>query len=62
MFPRQTNGVFVRLPKTVIEGLFKRGWKFYPHVNPEDCRLMCSWDTTVEDVDAFAADVKELTG
>ncbi len=62
VFPRQTNGVFVRLPKIVIEGLFKRGWKFYPHIHAEDCRLMCSWDTTEEDVDAFVADVKELTG
>jgi len=25
-------------------------------------RLMCSWDTTQEDVEAFAADLKELTG
>src|SRR5579859_6593372 len=60
VYPRQTNGVFVRLPKSVIEELFKRGWKFYPHVHPEDCRLMCSWDTTEEDVDAFVADVKNL--
>jgi len=26
----------------------------------EESRLMCSWDTTPEDVDAFAADLREL--
>jgi threonine aldolase len=29
-------------------------------VTPDNIRLMCSWDTTPEDVDAIAADVKEL--
>lgn len=59
-FPRQTNAVFATMPQPVIKGLFERGWKFYTHVSPDDCRLMCSWDTTEEDVDSFAADVKAL--
>ncbi|MDB6022110.1 MAG: Threonine aldolase [Pedosphaera sp.] len=58
--PCQTNGVFIKMPQSVIKGMHDLGWKFYTHVSPDDCRLMCSWDTTEEDVDAFAADVKSL--
>jgi threonine aldolase len=59
-YPCETNGVFVNMPPAVIKGMRAKGWKFYTHVSPEDCRLMCSWDTTVGDVDAFVADLKEL--
>ncbi|MBI3853297.1 MAG: low specificity L-threonine aldolase [Verrucomicrobia bacterium] len=59
-FPCQTNSVFVRLPEPVITAMHQRGWKFYTHVSQDDCRLMCSWDTTTEDVDQFAADLKSL--
>lgn len=59
-FPRQANGVFAKMPQAVIKGMFELGWLFYTHVSPEDCRLMCSWDTTEQDVDAFVADVKKL--
>jgi threonine aldolase len=59
-YPCQTNGVFAKMPQSVIKAMHDRGWKFYTHVSPDDCRLMCSWDTTAGDVDAFAADVKEL--
>jgi len=58
-FPVDTNGVFVFMPPTLIKELKER-WKFTPHVRADNCRLMCSWDTTKEDVDAFAADVKKL--
>ena len=60
-YPVQTNAVFARLPDEVVQGMHQRGWKFYTHVGVDDARLMCSWDTTAEDVDAFAADLKELT-
>ncbi len=58
--PVQTNTVFARLPAEVIWGMHQRGWKFYTHVSPDSARLMCSWDTTPEDVDAFAADLAQL--
>jgi threonine aldolase len=44
----------------VIQGMYERGWKFYTHVSPVGARLMTSWDTTAEDVDAFAVDLREL--
>ncbi len=62
VFPRQTNAVFVKMPMTVVRALHRRGWEFHPHVHADDCRLMCSWDTTPGDVDALVADVKRLAG
>jgi len=59
--PVQTNTVFARLPDAVVQGMHQRGWKFYTHVGAGgEARLMSSWDTTEEDVEAFAADLKEL--
>jgi threonine aldolase len=60
--PVQTNAAFVRLPDPVIQGMHQRGWRFYTDVFPGLARLMTSWDTTAEDVDAFAADLADLTG
>ena len=61
--PVQTNTVFARLPDPVVQGMYARGWKFYTHVGAAgEARLMTSWDTTRQDVDAFAADLAELAG
>ena len=60
LFPRQANAVFAELPQAVITGLRERGWKFYTFIGAGGCRLMCAWDTTEQDVDDFAADVKTL--
>jgi threonine aldolase len=60
--PVQTNTVFARLPEEATLGMRQRGWKFYTHVGTQgEARLMCSWDTTTDDVDAFAADLADLT-
>ena len=59
--PVQTNVVFARIPHEAVQAMYRRGWKFYTHVGSADeARLMCSWDTTEADVDAFAADLAEL--
>jgi threonine aldolase len=60
--PVEANGVFAHLPAPVIEGLHSKGWRFYVFVGDTGCRFMCAWDTTPEVVDAFAADVRALTG
>jgi threonine aldolase len=60
LYPRQSNGVFVELPIPVIEALHDRGWHFYTFIGENGARLMCSWDTTTEDVDDFVADLTEL--
>src|ERR1051326_273957 len=54
-YPVQTNSVFAQIPDEIVQGMYRQGWKFYTHVGAADeARLMCSWDTTPEDVDEFA--------
>ena len=60
-FPRQANAVFALLPTAAIDHLRSRGWQFYTDVGPGGAaRLMCSWDTTSEDVAAFLRDAADL--
>ena len=59
-FPVQTNAVFAAIPQPIVDAMYRRGWKFYTNVGVDYARLMCSWDTTKEDVESFAADLKEL--
>jgi threonine aldolase len=55
----QANAVFAVLPAGVAEALQER-WRFYVwDERTGEVRWMCSWDTTAEDVDAFAADLRE---
>src|ERR1043166_4921776 len=60
LMPRQANAVFAELPRAAIEGLWSKGWMFYTFIGQGGCRLMCSWDTHSEDVDAFVSDLKSL--
>lgn len=62
LFPRQANSVFVEFPQDVIDALHQRGWHFYTFIGRGGCRLMCSWDTTEEDVADFANDIAEVMG
>ena len=59
-FPTQANGVFVQLPPEVDAALQKKGHGYYPFGDPEWnlSRLMCSFDTTPEDVRGLLADVE----
>ena len=58
LYPRQANAVFAALPDKVCDRLHELGWKFYNDVGPDGAaRLMCSWDTTEADVDAFVKDI-----
>jgi threonine aldolase len=56
--PVETNAVFATLPAPVIESL-QRDFPFYTWDETAcEVRWMCSWDTTEEDVDTFAAAVR----
>jgi threonine aldolase len=56
--PVQANAVFALLPPAVIP-LLQREYPFYVwDESAGEVRWMCSWDTTEEDVDAFAAAVR----
>ncbi len=59
--PVQANVVFAILPPEAAEEL-RREWFFYTwNERTGEVRWMCAWDTTEEDVDAFAAAVREVT-
>ncbi len=59
--PVESNTVFAKIPDQAIHAMHERGWHFYTHVGTEgEARLMCSWDTTTEDVETFVADLQEL--
>jgi threonine aldolase len=58
--PVEANGVFIDLPRPVIEALWARGWKFYLFVGDTGARFMCAWDTPAALVDALVADVRAL--
>ena len=63
MFPRQANSVFVQLPEGVAAGMRALGWRFYTFIGKGGCRLMCSWDTSEDDVQRFVTDLKaQLAG
>jgi len=58
----QANAVFAILPPGVADRLRER-WFFYDWDERRgEVRWMCSWDTTEEDVDTFAAAVEEAVG
>jgi threonine aldolase len=62
-FPVESNAVFARIPPAAEKKMHERGWRFYTGVvTPDESRLMCSWDTTTEDVDRFVADLREALG
>jgi threonine aldolase len=56
--PPQANAVFAQLPPAAAAALQAKGWTFYQFIAGGGCRLMCSWDTPAEAVDAFAADLR----
>ncbi len=61
-FPRQANAVFLHMPEELVAELHARGWHFYKFLEPDIYRLMCSWAASPEVIDAFVADVRELSG
>ena len=61
LYPTQANSVFVDLPDGVADRLRAKGWLFYSFIGGGG-RLMCSWDTRPEDVDALLADLRAVCG
>ena len=60
--PVEANAVFAIIDGTAREQLLAQ-FDFYPwDENSGEVRWMCSWDTTIEDVDRFAAAVAEAVG
>ncbi len=58
--PTESNGVFVKLPQSIVKKLKD---KFFFYVWDEktfSCRLMTTWDTQQSDIDAFVTELKSL--
>jgi threonine aldolase len=56
----QTNAVFARIPASAIAPLQER-FAFHVWDEPQSIvRWMCAWDTTEDDVDAFAAAIGDV--
>lgn len=62
-YPTQVNAVFAVVPKRAMPALLQHSF-FYEWTEHEDAhvvvRWMCAWDTTEEDVDRFAAAVRDV--
>jgi threonine aldolase len=56
-FPVEANGVFTHFPAGLAPALEQRGWHFYKFAEPDVFRLMCAWNTSDAEIDAFLADV-----
>jgi len=57
--PVDANGVFARIPPAHIPALQERMFFYVWNVETAEVRWMTAWDTTEEDVDRFAAAVRE---
>ncbi len=55
-FPVEANGVFAHFPPGLAAALEQSGWHFYKFAEPDVFRLMCAWNTTDAEIDAFSAD------
>ena len=54
----ESNALFLTMPKKTIEQLLKTYFFYFWNEAENEIRLVCSWDTTQEDVDSFIAAVK----
>ncbi len=57
--PPEANSLFVRFPPGVADRLRARGWRFYDFIAGVGSRLMTAWDTSPEDLHAFADDLRQ---
>ncbi|HWG92003.1 MAG TPA: beta-eliminating lyase-related protein, partial [Candidatus Thermoplasmatota archaeon] len=58
--PRGANEIFLKLPAPTVAALQARGWVLYDDPAWGGHRLVCSWDVTREDVEAFLGDLAAL--
>jgi len=53
------NGVFLTLPSAIVPDL-QEHFPFYTWNRPDEVRLMCSWDTTEDEIERFLVALKKL--
>jgi threonine aldolase len=59
--PVQSNALFFILPREVTDRLRERYFFYDWDESRNEMRLVCSWDTTDEDIEQFIAYLKQLT-
>jgi threonine aldolase len=59
--PTDSNAVFVKFPQNWVKELRESHFFYVWDENTYECRLMTSWDTEQEDVEAFAEKIKQLS-
>jgi threonine aldolase len=59
LHPVEASGVFAEMPDGLHQGLKDRGWRYYRFIGG-GARLMCSWQTTEEDVAALLEDLRDV--
>ncbi len=60
--PVEANGVFAVFPPKIIKPLQEESFFYVWNDSTSEVRLMCSFDTTEEDVERFVRNVNELMG
>jgi threonine aldolase len=60
--PRQSNAVFVKIPKAWVQTLRKEYFFYVWDEKTFECRLMTSWDTTESDIQGFTDLIRKLSG
>jgi threonine aldolase len=60
LMPVEANGVFAEMPPAVAVALRAKGWFFYNFIGAHGHRLMNSWATRFELIDAFIADARAV--
>lgn len=58
--PVETNGVFARVPPEHIAALQAQAYFYVWNAQTSEVRWMTAWDTTEEDVERFAAAIREI--
>lgn len=58
--PVDANAIFAVLPRHIVAPLQKQAFFYVWNERSNEVRLMCAWDTTEEDIKAFAKRIGEL--
>ncbi len=59
-FPREANAIFLQMPPEIAERLKDLGWKFYTFIGAGGARLLCSWETSEEEIESLVTDISSL--
>jgi threonine aldolase len=61
LYPAEANSVFVRLPERYHQALQAEGWAYYTFIGG-GVRLMCSWQTGEQEIEALASCLERAAG